>query len=137
MTATVIMTGSREWADRDAIVTGLSWACSVAGDVRLELHHGAAQGADTFAAKLWQRWHRAWPEWFAPPVAHPADWRTHGKAAGPIRNSELVAVQPKPLACAVFALPGSIGTPDCAGKARNAGIPTKDFGIPTIGKAAS
>lgn len=133
MTATVIVTGSRSWVDRAAIVNGLCWLVDTASvDEPLELHHGAARGADTLAAATWQRWHEAWPELFAAPVPHPADWAKHGRRAGPSRNSELVAVRPKPLACATFALPGSIGTPDCAKKARAAGIPTRDFGMPTI-----
>lgn len=51
---------------------------------------------------------------------HPADWDKHGKAAGPIRNGEMVALRPDIL----FAYPTaqSRGTWDAVRKARAAGI---------------
>lgn len=46
---------------------------------------GHASGADTMGERYAQ-------EKGLPCELHPADWKTHGKAAGPIRNAEMAAV---------------------------------------------
>lgn len=73
--------------------------------------HGGAPGADAFGLK----WaissgirHRAFP----------ADWETHGKAAGPRRNAEMAA-----RADLVVAFPGGRGTEDMVRKARRSHVP--------------
>lgn len=48
------------------------------------LVHGGATGADTEAARVGQRLFNL------PIEVHRADWNTHGRAAGPIRNKETV-----------------------------------------------
>lgn len=45
--------------------------------------HGAAPGADTIAEEVAL-------EFLAYAEPHPADWETHGKAAGPLRNQEML-----------------------------------------------
>lgn len=45
--------------------------------------HGAAKGADEMAGSIARR--------FCCRVeSHPADWKTHGKSAGPIRNQQML-----------------------------------------------
>lgn len=70
--------------------------------------HGAAKGADAMAAE--------WAGRMAINcVAVPADWEMHGKAAGPIRNEEmLMSHNPK----RVIAFPGGAGTYDMVRRAR-------------------
>lgn len=51
---------------------------------------------------------------------HPADFDKHGKAGGPIRNSEMVALGAD--LCIGFPGPKSRGTWDCLQKATDAGI---------------
>lgn len=71
--------------------------------------HGAAKGADAMAA--------AWADRMAiPSIAIPADWATHGKAAGPLRNEEMLKREPH----RVIAFPGGKGTADmlCRAKKR-------------------
>jgi hypothetical protein len=51
---------------------------------------------------------------------HPADWDGRGKAAGMIRNSEMVAAGAD--VCLAFPAAGSRGTWDCLRKAAEAGI---------------
>ncbi|GHE33275.1 hypothetical protein GCM10017673_40260 [Streptosporangium violaceochromogenes] len=51
---------------------------------------------------------------------HPADWHTHGKAAGPIRNQAMVALGAA--LCIAAPLGASTGTRDCTRRARAAGI---------------
>lgn len=48
-----------------------------------------------------------------------ADWQTHGKAAGPIRNGAMLA---KHAPDGVVAFPGHNGTADCVRQAEAAGI---------------
>lgn len=50
----------------------------------------------------------------------PADWKGRGKAAGPIRNGEMVAAGAE--ICLAFPGPGSSGTWDCIRQAADAGI---------------
>lgn len=57
--------------------------------------------------------------------AHPARWREHGKAAGPMRNAEMVALGAD--VCLAFPGPNSRGTLDCLNKAIAAGIATQVF----------
>lgn len=74
--------------------------------------HGAARGADSLAA-----------EWASlanvPTKAYPADWKAHGKAAGPIRN-RLMLEDGKP--DYVIAFPGGSGTANMVKQAREAGL---------------
>jgi hypothetical protein len=77
-----------------------------------KLVHGAARGADMMADK--------WGRRLALEIAEtPADWATHGRAAGPIRNAEMLA---RHKVGRVVAFPGGNGTADMVSKARSAGI---------------
>lgn len=53
----------------------------------------------------------------------PADWLRHGKAAGPIRNQQMID-EGKP--DIVIAFPGGRGTADMVSRARKAGIPVTE-----------
>jgi hypothetical protein len=77
----VIIAGSRhmQFADRHLI----PYAVKESGFDITEVGCGLAKGADT----LGKRW--AMLEANIPVVDFPADWGTYGKAAGPIRNSEM------------------------------------------------
>ena len=74
--------------------------------------HGAAPGADSLAA-LWADARSI------PALAFPADWRTHGRAAGSIRNARMLA-EGKPDVVIEFS--GGRGTADMVAKARRAGM---------------
>lgn len=78
------------------------------------VHGDCETGMDRIAAD----WCRAN---FVNDEPHPAKWKEHGKAAGPIRNSEMVALGAD--MCLAFPILESPGTYDCTGKARKAGIP--------------
>lgn len=81
------------------------------GDVVI---HGAARGVDTLAMIAAQ----ALPGVKHAPFA--ADWHTHGKAAGPIRNQRMLD-EGKP--DFVIAFPGGKGTADMMRRAEAAGVP--------------
>lgn len=75
--------------------------------------HGGAHGADEGAARWGDSEH-------CKVIAFPADWRKHGKAAGPIRNRKM-AIEGKP--DVVIAFPGGRGTANMIETAEGLGIP--------------
>lgn len=82
----VLVTGSRDWWDQDKVWSAL-W--NVYQDYEAYtmtvVHGGCPTGADDFAEQ--------WAGYHAPEVTseiHEAEWDEHGKAAGPIRNREMV-----------------------------------------------
>lgn len=79
------------------------------------LIQGGATGADQCAARLAT-------ELGIKVVTVPADWRTHGKAAGPIRNQRMIDDFKPDL---VLAFPGGRGTADMVARAKAAGIPVR------------
>jgi hypothetical protein len=74
-------------------------------------------GAD-FWAFLWAKNNSGVEE-----EGHPADWKKHGKAAGPIRNSAMAKLG----ADLCIAFPGGNGTADMVRKAAQRGIPILDL----------
>lgn len=85
-----------------------------------EIASGDAQGADDMA----ERWAYLND---IPHRKYRADWKTHGRAGGPIRNKEmLVKEQPH----VVLALPGGRGTADCVRQAKGMGIKVVEVPLP-------
>ncbi len=85
----VVLTGSRDWTDRDAIFAALDTlaeAAKVQG-VPMIVAHGAAAGADSLA----DRWVtvRAREGWPVTVERYPAAW-SKGRHAGHARNAEMV-----------------------------------------------
>lgn len=115
----VLVTGGRDYTDRAAVARALSHlgAHFIFGvkPEQIVLVHGAATGADTLAAE--EAVKLGWGV-----EAHPADWDTHGNAAGPIRNKEMVLLGAH--YCVVF--PGGSGTAHCRRLALAAHIPVID-----------
>lgn len=94
----VLVTGSRDWEDRFVVARALNEVCdefdlnfepdeygnTMPDDRKITVVHGdCPTGADFFAT-----------DWclgnFFVPETHPADWKEHGRAAGPIRNREMI-----------------------------------------------
>ena len=78
---TVLVCGSRTWADRDRLFALLD---AEHAEARIGLIvHGNARGADLMAD--------AWADQNSVPRrVFPANWKAHGKAAGPIRNRRML-----------------------------------------------
>ena len=79
--------------------------------------HGKAAGADTLAGD-WAIIN--WTEF----EEYPADWQTHGRAAGPIRNQQMLD-EGKPDLVLAFPTERSRGTWDMVRRATKAGVPVR------------
>ena len=114
----ILVTGSRNWTDREVVRRAL-WEES--GGMPATLVHGACPygGADIIAAVLAAGW-----GWRVEP--HHAQWGRYGKAAGPMRNREMVDLGAS--VCLAFPLGASRGTRGCMELARAAGITVRNFG---------
>ena len=94
---------------REAVRDWVTENC-LPGDVVI---HGKARGVDTaamLAAKSIGVMH----------CPFPADWKKHGRAAGPIRNKQMLT-EGKP--DVVVAFPGGRGTANMVQQAQKAGVP--------------
>lgn len=111
----VLVCGGRAYSDKRSVYHVLD---------RVALEHpvdciisGCASGADSLAI-----------DWADDDVHHPtvfvarfpADWRAHGRSAGPIRNQRMVDEGKPDL---VVAFPGGRGTADMVRRAEAAGVP--------------
>lgn len=116
----ILVTGSRDWTDRAAVWRALWSAAREGGSEPVTVVHGdCPTGADRYAKEWCHEVIRAGLPCTEEP--HPADWSRHGKAAGPIRNQEMVDLGA--VVCLSFPLKGSRGTVDCTTRATAAEIP--------------
>ena len=106
----VLITGGRSFEKRSLLTEALDRLHQERGITTLI--HGAAKGADRLAGE--------WAESRGIEViANPAEWRRYGRAAGPIRNKQMLA-EHKP--DVVVAFPGSTGTANMVSIAEKAGV---------------
>jgi len=105
----VLVCGGRDYNDRETVGRVLS---NLNPSLVIE---GGATGADRLA--------RLWAARTTTDVdTYEADWRTHGKAAGPIRNQRMLDEGKPDL---VVAFPGGRGTADMIRRAEAAGMPVQ------------
>lgn len=106
----VLVCGGRDFDD--AVTLG-AWLGGIHKQDGISLLiQGGAKGADFMAARF--------AEWAGIPVrTFPADWKTWGRAAGPIRNQQMLDEGRPDL---VLAFPGGKGTADMVGRAKAAGV---------------
>lgn len=105
----VAVTGGRDYEDASLVEDTLRMLYVQEGE--FTLLHGGAPGVDSFA-KQW-----AIDSGFTS-QEFPANWAAFGKAAGPIRNRDMVRE-----ADMLIAFPGGRGTADCIKAATMAGVP--------------
>lgn len=112
----LVVCGGRDYDDYEAVKRELDACAARAAMLRtvLVVIHGGARGADSLA----ERWCREHPS-NQLMMTFAADWATHGKAAGPIRNQEMIE-EGRP--STVIAFPGGRGTADMIRRAEAAGI---------------
>lgn len=121
MPVTILVCGSRTWTDERVIREALDARMpydALADDQLPTVMHGNARGADRIAADVavdlgfWVQ-------------AFPADWKRHGKAAGPIRNRQMLDAEPDVVLA--FQVRNSRGTQDTVDEALRRGIPVYVF----------
>jgi hypothetical protein len=116
-----LVTGGRDYADRARVFaeldrvhaeTPIAWLVNGACPTGADAHANAWFDERAHEGMLRERL--------------PADWKRHGKAAGPMRNAVMVGGAARsglPALCLAF--PGGSGTRDCVRRARAAGISVK------------
>lgn len=130
---TIIVTGPRGWTDRKTVWTPLDRALDYYGTL-LVRNGKAREGVDALVS-VWtdeKKGHGVFED------PRPADWDTHGKKAGFIRNGEMVRAVPRADVVMAWGLPckqnapwcppglhPTHGTADCVRQARSAGIPVR------------
>lgn len=104
----VLVCGGRDYADRRCVYAVLD---DLAGHAE-EIICGGANGADALA--------RDWAAYRSIPChVYNADWETHGRKAGPLRNQKMLDEGKPDL---VIAFPGGRGTADMLRRAERAGV---------------
>ena len=113
-----LICGSRTWDDSIPIRIVLY------GLAPTVLIHGGAPGADTLADNRAE-------DMGLDILCFPADWKKYGRAAGPIRNQQMLD-EGKPDVVFAFTddLATSKGTADMVRRARKAGLPVYVIGRP-------
>lgn len=106
----VLVCGSRHYSD-------YVFLSSILDELEItKIIHGAAKGADSLADRYAK-------EGNIEVQAFPADWNKFGKAAGPIRNLQMLK-EAKPDRVVAFMFPNSRGTKHMVESAKKAGIVT-------------
>lgn len=107
----VLVCGGRDYSDVGQLFDVLDTAH--AANPIVDVIHGNASGADSLAHE-WAYRRRIRMRPFT------ADWKKHGKAAGPIRNQRMLDEGRPDM---VIAFPGGRGTADMIERANKAGVP--------------
>lgn len=109
----VLICGDRNWSDAKRIIDRIGSLPQ--GTVIIA---GAASGADTIAAEEGRAMHYE-------VIEFPADWKKHGRAAGPIRNRQMLDQKPDLVIAFHPNLAKSLGTADTVREAKRRGIPVE------------
>lgn len=108
------ITGSRSYDNKDKLFAALDMALQILGKPKY-LVSGGASGADSLA--------ETWAQSKQIPVKSYEitndQWQKYGKAAGPIRNSQMIKEN---MITVLFSFPGGKGTADMTRKCLQAGI---------------
>lgn len=115
----LLITGSRDWPLEPIIASAILNEWLTWERPPLTLIHGGARGADRMAAAVISK--QAQHSDLFKVEEHPANWDLHGRAAGHIRNAEMVSLGAD--LCLAFILNNSRGATDCVRLAEGADIP--------------
>jgi predicted Rossmann-fold nucleotide-binding protein len=111
----VLVCGGRDYGNITRVAQELDALVRLHGP--LTVIEGGAAGADQIA--------RTWAYHVGATIhTFQAEWAKHGRAAGPIRNQEMLEKGKPEL---VLAFPGGRGTADMVRRAKLAGVPVKEI----------
>lgn len=113
----VLVCGGRKYWNEEAVFSTLHGLAEKHG--WLTVIQGGADGADLLAREWAQLCYHGL-------VTVRADWAAHGRAAGPIRNQQMLDSAKPDL---VVAFPGGNGTADMVRRARAAGVPVLEIAL--------
>lgn len=129
----ILITGSRHWMLRNdiqaVIADRLAMTRLVDNEVLYVRHGDNPNGADKFAKLIVQQYNQAGITDIVE-EPYPADWDEHGKAAGPIRNQQMLDDNPPVDEIHAFPLQDSRGTVDMMKRGVGHQIPTYNYGWP-------
>lgn len=116
MPARVLVCGGRDYCDQ-SMVFGVLDMLAEEQVINAVIQGDCPTGADKLA-RMWaiSRNHHL--------DRYPADWSAHGRAAGPIRNQQMIDDGRPTL---IVAFKGGRGTEDMVRRARAAAIPVQEF----------
>lgn len=120
---TILVTGSRDYESQDDVWYALNLRLAEHGPFVLK--HGAAPGAD-FLAHHW--WILIGQHAGVVEDQHPADWAEYGKAAGFIRNKEMIDGGADEVLAFFQVGATNKGTQNTVDLAHEAGIPVSCWG---------
>lgn len=112
----VLVTGCRRWYIPDVAEVVVARMIARYGP-GIVIVHGDAEGID-------RSFREACEELGITHEPHPARWDLHGKAAGPLRNAEMLATGVEMVVAFHRDLDHSRGTGDCVRQALALGVPT-------------
>jgi hypothetical protein len=110
----VLVCGSRHFNDYELLKKEVLNALPIGDHIETRVISGHARGADTLGERLAED--MGWGL-----DVFPADWKTHGKRAGPIRNAEMLR-EGKPDLVVAFRAKDSRGTKHMIEIAQKAGV---------------
>ena len=113
----VLVCGGRDFDDFDLLNTVLKGILNDQWGHKITIIHGGARGADRMAGS-WAEYHNLDVE------VYPADWNRYGKAAGHIRNAQMLEEGDPDL---VVAFEGGRGTANMVAQARKAGVAVEEY----------
>lgn len=112
----VLICGDRNWSDEDMIRRDIEELYQEHGD-ELHIINGGAKGADHIAKNLALNMGIR-------VSTFPAEWKRYGRAAGPIRNQEMLDEKPEQVRAYHDFIQNSRGTKDMVERAKKANVPT-------------
>jgi len=113
-----LICGDRNWTDREKIRDRILKLINQYGNRSLLIIEGAARGADTIAGAVASGLQVSLQ-------VFPAQWDKYHRAAGPIRNRQMLDEKPDLVIAFHSNLENSKGTKDCVQEAKKRGIPVE------------
>lgn len=117
----VLITGSRHWQHKGMVKRAILQSEATV------IIHGGASGADAIADSVGKALGLE-------VISCPANWRDHGRSAGPRRNQAMLDDHRPDLVLA-FPLPDSRGTWDMVDRAKNACVPVRIISLDEVPQA--